>query len=143
MSSPYKLLQIALVVFGAVALLIYPLVIVWPSGWAWHEGAPYTDQYLVMIVGVYAVLGVFLIRAARKPEDHVSLIWFAVWSSLVHGAIMAVQAFGHVGAMGEPMSHTGHLYGDVPAILLGAVLIGFLTKAAKLNAESRPLPASS
>ena len=142
MSSPYKLLQIALVIFGAAALLIYPLVIVWPSGWAWHEGAPHTDPYLVMIVGVYAVLGIFLIRAARKPEDHVSLIWFTVWSSLAHGAIMAAQSFGHLGAMGG-MSHTGHLVGDVPTILLGAVLVGFLTRAAKLNPPPRPLSSSS
>jgi hypothetical protein len=35
-----KYLRIALIVFGAAFCLIYPLSIVWPSGWAWHEGAP-------------------------------------------------------------------------------------------------------
>ena len=34
MVSPYKLLQLALAAFGATFLLIYPLAIVWPSGWA-------------------------------------------------------------------------------------------------------------
>ena len=40
MMSPPRLLQIALSIFGAAFLLIYPLAIVWPSGWAWHAGAP-------------------------------------------------------------------------------------------------------
>jgi hypothetical protein len=89
-----SLLKIALVVFGIALLLIYPLAIVWPSGWAWHEGAPYSNDYYMMIVGVYAVLGIFLILAARDPLANRSLIWFTVASSLVHGAIMAQQSFG-------------------------------------------------
>jgi hypothetical protein len=32
--GPYKLLQLALAVFGALMLLLYPLAVVWPSGWA-------------------------------------------------------------------------------------------------------------
>jgi hypothetical protein len=43
-----------------------------------------------MICGVYAVLGAYLIAAARNPSEHRSLI--SVWSSIVHAAIMAVQA---------------------------------------------------
>ena len=35
--SAHRLLQMALAVFGATFLLIYPLAIVWPSGWAWHR----------------------------------------------------------------------------------------------------------
>ena len=63
--SPQRLLQIALALFGAVFLLVYPLAIVWPSGWAWHAGAPHDSQYFMMIVGVYATLGVFLLIASR------------------------------------------------------------------------------
>ena len=47
-----------------------------------------------MIVGLYATLGVFLLMASRDPYANESLIWFTVWSSVVHGAIMGVQAFG-------------------------------------------------
>src|SRR5262245_11675868 len=82
--SAHRLLQTALAVFGATFLLIYPLAIVWPSGWAWHTGAPYESQYLMMLVGVYATLGVFLLNASRNPQAHRSLIWFTVWSSVVH-----------------------------------------------------------
>ena len=68
MMSTHRLLQVALAVFGAIFLLVYPLAIVWPSGWAWHAGAPATSQYFMMIVGVYATLGVFLLKASRDPR---------------------------------------------------------------------------
>jgi hypothetical protein len=117
-----SLLKIALVVFGIAFLLIYPLAIIWPSGWAWHEGAPYSNDYYMMIVAVYAVLGVFLILAARDPQANRSLIWFAAVSSLVHGAVMAQQSFG----MGGGMGHMGHLMGDVPALIGVGIILGGL-----------------
>ena len=126
MPSAYKLLQLALAVFGAILLLVYPLALVWPSGWAWHSGAPYESQYFMMIVGVYATLGVFLLNAARNPQANVSLIWFTVWSSVVHAAIMAVQSFGSG-------HHMGHLLGDVPALLLVAVVLSVLMASSGLT----------
>ena len=119
-----KLLQIALIAFGATFCLIYPLAIFWPSGWAWHPGPPADSEYFMMIVGVYATLGIFLILAARDPLAHRSLILFTIWSSLVHAAIMAVQA------MASPAQH-GHLMGDVPALVLVAVVLGGLLAADK------------
>lgn len=120
-STRYTLLRIALVVFGGVMILLYPLAVVWPSGWAWHHGAPYESDYFLMIVGLYATLGVFLVNAARRPEANVTLIWFAVASSLVHAAIMAVQSFGG-------SHHMGHLLGDVPALLLVAIVLSVLVR---------------
>ncbi len=128
MTTPYRLLQGALALFGVIALLLYPLSVVWPSGWAWHAGAPYESQYFMMIVGIYATIGVFLLNAARKPEANVSFIWFAVWSSAVHAVIMAVQSFG-----GGHHMHMGHLWGDVPALLLVAVVLAVLVRAAGLK----------
>jgi hypothetical protein len=116
--SPQRLLKFALATFGTIFLLVYPLAIVWPSGWAWHAGAPHDSQYFMMIVGVYATLGVFLLMAVRNPQTHRSLIWFAVWSSIVHGVIMAVQSI--------PAEHHRHLVGDVPALLLVAIVLGGL-----------------
>lgn len=113
-----KYLRIALILVGLIFLLgIYPLMIIWPSGWAWHTGH---SDYPLMIVGIYATLGVFLIMAARNPLEHLSLIWFTVWSSLVHAAIMTVQSF-------EAPENHGHLLGDVPALLFVAILLGVLT----------------
>ena len=119
MNSKANLLSLSLIAFGAVFCLVYPLSMIWPSGWAWHAGPPMASHYFMMIVGVYATLGVFLIRAARDPAANSSLIWFTVWSSLVHAVIMAVQAAG------DPM-HRGHLVGDVPALLLVAIELGVL-----------------
>jgi hypothetical protein len=110
-------LRIALLVFGIAFLLVYPLMIVWPSGWAWQ---PSQHEYEQMIVGIYATLGIFLLRASRRPEAHLSLIWFTVWSSVVHGGIMAVQVFL------DP-AERGHLPGDVAALFLVAIVLGALT----------------
>jgi hypothetical protein len=126
MVTPYKLLKLALAVFGVVFLLVYPLAVVWPSGWAWHAGAPYESQYFMMIVGIYATLGVFLLIAARNPRDHLSLIWFVVASSVVHGLVMTVQSFGH----GD---HMGHLWGDVPALFLVAIVLAVLVLSSDLR----------
>jgi len=113
------LLKYALIVFGVIFLLVYPLAIVWPSGWAWHAGAPYESDYFMMIVGVYATLGVFLILASRNPAANRSLIMFTIASSLVHAAIMAVQSF-------QMPEHMGHLYGDVPGLIAVAVVLYLL-----------------
>jgi FtsH-binding integral membrane protein len=125
MGSPYKLLQFVLVVIGALMLLLYPLALLWPSGWAWHHGAPHQSSYFMMIVGLYATLGVFLIMAARNPQSHLSLIWFTVWSSVVHAAIMAVQSFTE--------HQMGHLWGDVAALLLIAIVLSALVMSAGLK----------
>jgi len=113
-----KYLRIALVVVGIIFIFgIYLLMVVWPSGWKWHTGH---SDYPLMIVGVYATLGVFLLCAARNPLDHLSLIWFTVWSSVVHAGIMAFQSFE------MPQNHA-HLVGDVPALFIIAAVLGFLT----------------
>ena len=112
-----KLLKMALRVFGVIFLLVYPISIVWPSGWIWHGGEGV--YYFQMIVGIYAVLGVFLIIAANDPREHRSLISFTVWSSVVHALIMAAQAL-------TDANETGHLVGDVPALFLVAAVLGYL-----------------
>ncbi len=114
-----KYLRIALLVVGLIFIFgIYPLSIVWPSGWAWHAGGQ--SEYFQMILGIYATLGVFLVLASRNPLAHRSLIWFTVWSSVVHGAIMGAQSL----AMSQ---HRGHLWGDVLALIAVAVVLALLT----------------
>jgi hypothetical protein len=113
-----RYLKIALMLFGLICIFgIYPLTILWPSGWAWHaEGQ---SMYLQMILGVYATLGIFLVIASRNPLQHASLIWFAVWSSVVHAGIMAVQSIVYP-------QHRGHLLGDVPVLFLVAAVLALL-----------------
>ena len=112
-------LRAALILVGLLFIFgIYPLGIVWPSGWTWGHGH---SHYLTMIIGVYATLGVFLLIAARDPEAHRSLIWFTVWSSVVHAAIMGVLS------LHDPVEQ-GHLVGDTPALFLVAIALTVLMR---------------
>ncbi len=114
-----RFLVIAMRVVGAgFTLLFWPLTIVWPSGWVWHTGHTGDSYYLPMLIGIYATWGVFLVWASREPLRHLGLVWFTVWANVVHAAIMAVQAI-----TGGPET-LGHLWGDVPALLTVAVVLG-------------------
>jgi hypothetical protein len=112
-------LRVALILVGLIFIFgVYPLMMgLWPSGWRWSPNQP---QYEQMIVGVYATLGIFLLLAARNPLRNLSLIWFTVFSSVVHAGIMTVQA------LQAPSEH-GHMFGDIPALFFVAVLLGVLT----------------
>ena len=114
-----RFLRFALVLFGLIFIFaVYPLMMsFWPAGWRWSPNQP---QYEQMILGVYATLGVFLLIASRNPLRHLSLIWFTAVSSGVHAGIMTLQA------LAMPSEH-GHLFGDVPALFLVAVVLAVLT----------------
>jgi hypothetical protein len=117
-----KYLRLALRLAGLTFIVgIYTLVVIWPSGWSWHTGhSYYLPHYLQMLLGVYATLGIFLLVASRNPLAHLSLIWFTVWSSVVHSGIMAVQSLANP-------EHMAHLWGDVPALLVVAGVLALLT----------------
>jgi hypothetical protein len=116
-SARLKYLRVALVLSGLIFVFgIYPLMQMWPAGWRWNPNQP---EYEQMILGIYATLGIFLLLASRNPSQHLSLIWFTVWSSVVHAGVMAAQVFHHP-------AERGHLYGDVPALLIVAVALAAL-----------------
>jgi hypothetical protein len=121
-----KVLKVILVVVGLIFLFaVYPLMMyLWPSGWRWQPNQP---EYEQMILGVYATLGIFLLLAARNPSANRSLIAFTAWSSLVHAAIMTLQAFRNAG-------ERGHLLGDIPALVIVGVALIVLAPA-KQSAE--------
>ena len=119
--SREQTLKVVLVLVGLIFLFaVYPLMMfLWPSGWRWQPNQP---EYEQMILGVYATLGVFLLLASRNPSANRSLIAFTAWSSLVHAAIMAVQAFHNAG-------ERGHLLGDIPALIIVGVALIVLAPA--------------
>jgi hypothetical protein len=121
-----RVLKAVLVVVGLIFLFaVYPLMMyLWPSGWRWQPNQP---EYEQMILGVYATLGVFLLLASHNPSANRSLIAFTAWSSLVHAAIMAVQAF-------QNASERGHLMSDVPALIIVGIALIVLAPA-KQSAE--------
>src|SRR5204862_4058057 len=82
-----RTLQILLALSGLACLVgLYPL-----TG-ALRDGVATTiNRQDQMILGIYIVLGVFLLSAARNPRDHRSLILFAGWSTVAHDSVMIVQ----------------------------------------------------
>ena len=113
-----KYLKMALYVFGGIFVVgIYLMMMwIWPSGWSWMPRQP---EYEQMIMGMYVTLGIFLIRAAKDPLSHLSLIWFAIWSSIVHAGIMFVQAI-------VDETERANLLGDVTALFLVAFVLWYL-----------------
>ena len=117
-----KPLRVALLIVGLIFLVgLLPLTMIWPAGFMWE---PRQSEYEQMIIGVYAVLGLFQIIASRDPAEHRSLIWFTVWSSLIHGLIMLAQA------LRDPLERP-NLMGDVPALILIAVVLAALMRTAR------------
>ena len=113
-----KYLSVALYVFGAIFIVGVPamMMVIWPSGWGWTPAQP---EYEQMIVGIYVTLGVFLVLAAKAPMANLSLIWFTIWSSIVHAGIMLAQAI---------VDETEHanMLGDIPALFLVAFVLWYL-----------------
>jgi len=120
-SSPQsQLLSKAMVLFGLIFSIGLPILNrFWPSGWDWHPAQP---AYWQMIVSIYFTLGVCLLFGSRDPARSLSLVWFTVWSSLAHAGVMAVHSFTDPGEM-------GHLWGDVAALVLVALVLAPLARA--------------
>ncbi len=111
-------LKLSLQVFGWIYIVGVPVLMLWlwPSGWGWNPPQP---TYEHMIMGVYSTLGIFLVRAARDPAAHASLIWFTIASNIVHGGIMLVHAL-------FDETEWANLVGDVPALFLVAGVLWYL-----------------
>ena len=113
-----KYLKIVLNVFGVVFIVGVPamMLFIWPSGWGWTPPQP---EYEQMIMGVYVVLGIFLLRAAKDPIADASIIWFTIWSSIVHAGIMLAQAL-------VDATEKANMIGDIPALFLVAFVLWYL-----------------
>jgi hypothetical protein len=99
-------LKITLGVTGALFIAtLYPLIVFLRP-----------EPGLAMMFSLYVTLGVFLLVAIRDPPAHRSLIAFTAWSSLVHAAVMAGQAFAGMVARGE-------LIGCAVLAIIGILLI--------------------
>ena len=122
-----QLLRRVVFSWGIVGTIIIPIFVFFDvfGGWRW---APYNAIYDQMIVSIYFVLGIFLLRASRSPQQHRSLLWFTVWSSVAHGLVMLFHAITHPGNL-------GHLIGDVN-ILVGAAALGWALYKSRATNES-------
>ena len=93
----------------------------------WHCGE---GTYCVQMICGDMRSWVLLIYAACNPSEHRSLIWFTIWSSVMHALIMAL----HLPGQSIFDAHeTGHLLGDVPAFLLVALVLWLLLPAKQVR----------
>jgi FtsH-binding integral membrane protein len=101
-----RALMIVLMLVGLLFTgMVYPLVLLVKQ-----------EPALAMMMSLYGTLGVFLLLAARDPSANLSLIAFTAWSSFVHAALMAVQAFLNLISRGE-------LWGVAALVVIGVALI--------------------
>ena len=116
-----RVLQAVLVLVGLLFLAgLYPLLTMHP------------DPAEAMLGAVYVTLGLFLVLAARNPPAHRSLIAFTAWSSLVHGATMAVQAFRN------EIPRADLWRAVLPLAVIGIVLIALAPAGLPLGAGKGP-----
>ena len=113
MSRRDRAQQVVLVVLGLGTIVtnVYALVTFFLAGLRPNEGtaAP-------MFWTILAMLGVFLVLAARNPSAYRSLIAYAAWSSVAHTAIMALMAM-------QLPTRRGELLVGATVAGLGAVLL--------------------
>lgn len=83
-----RALKVVLVLVGLLFLAGLYVVI----GGVRHAGAPGEDSGDTMMFSIYFALGVFLLMAVRNPAAHRSLILFAGWANVAHGAVMALMS---------------------------------------------------
>ena len=106
-----RILKVVLVIVGLIfSAGIYPVVSA-----LWR--ADQSESTEIMMISIYATLGIFLLMAARNPSANRSLIAFTAWSSFAHGAVMAVMAFQSV------EERRKLLMAVVPLGIIGAVLV--------------------
>lgn len=86
-----------------------------------------------MMMSLYLALGVFLLLAAKNPATHRSLILYAGWANITHGAVMFVMAFR------IPKEQHGFLVASAAAVVIGLCLIAATPpKTSRDAAASQP-----
>lgn len=116
-----KITSLLLRVYGLGLVVGMPtLFFLWPPGFQWgSHPESYHDPlspYVFMLGCMYVSLGIILLRSAKQPEKHTSIIDYTIISSILHGALMVVQSFIE--------SHEfWHLAGDVPLLFLMAITL--------------------
>ena len=119
-----NILKYTLRIFGVAFIFIVPMMKLDPlGGWAW---TPSQWEYEMMIQGVYMTMGLMMIISAQNPLKNSMFIWFVVWSSFVHGGIMAYQAIIDSHEM-------GHFLGDIPGLFILGLIDGYTLRKEENN----------
>ena len=106
-------LKVVLVVVGLVfSAGIYPMVTSVRDGWQAGK-----EDSLPMALSLYVTLGIFLLLAARNPSANRSVIAFAAWANIAHGAVMTVMAV-HLPNEREDLLVAAAVFGVIGLVLI-------------------------
>jgi hypothetical protein len=109
-----RALQVVLVLVGLLfAAAILPTV-------GGIQDPIHSDTGDTMQMAIYATLGVFLLRAVRRPAEHRSLILFAAWSSLAHAVVMTTLGFE------IPTEKSGFVGGSAILVVIAVFFLALL-----------------
>jgi hypothetical protein len=103
-----RLLRIYFVMFGLLNILVISFAVPLALGdeLLWH---PRNIPDEMMLSVLYLAMGIVMLLAARRPEDHKAFLDFVILGNTLHAAVMLVYAdhalhvifdVGAVGAMG-------------------------------------------
>ena len=108
-----RALKVVLVVVGLVfSAGIYPMVTSVRDGWQAGK-----EDSLPMALSLYVTLGIFLLLAARNPSANRSVIAFAAWANIAHGAVMTVMAV-HLPNEREDLLIAAAVFGVIGLVLI-------------------------
>ena len=110
----YSIAMVALAIFFLGPLFAEHM---WEAGMVWQDGRN-NESIPSMLKAMYLALSICLLMSAKDPVKSGPLIDYVVISSLLHGLVMAY--FGVV----LTWEHA-HLWGDVPMLLITAVIFYF------------------
>ncbi len=95
-------LRVYLYAFGVGNIVIHPVLpFLFQEQFFW---TPRNRPYEFMIGGIYIAMGIIMLLAARKPQQHKLFVDFTILGNLLHAVVMI--AFGI-------WEQPAHLYGDV------------------------------
>jgi hypothetical protein len=132
----YGVLSLAIFVPLFVGFLVQTSLLTEDGGalnWViWNDVRSGSDHAHVppMLFAIYIVWGVFLLRAAGRPQAYASFLDFTMWANLAHGLLMAVQA------LTEPDRYWSKFFTDIPFVLILA--IGIYLWRSSANATNSP-----
>jgi hypothetical protein len=88
-----KPLGVAMVMAGLGFVVFYPLSMgSGREGWVW-AGPERSMPFEHMLYVMYVVLGLFLLRGAREPLRHMSLVNYTIVANLIHATAMLIDGW--------------------------------------------------
>ena len=112
-----RYLRVALILVGLIFVVgVYPLMTAWwPSGWRWQPNQPEYEHDSRCLCNSWRVSAHCFSKSVAAPK-----------SDLVHGLVESCSCRHYGQAINAPAEH-GHLLGDIPALVIVAILLAVLT----------------